>query len=388
MPEHQSRIEYLLDRYVNRSCTREELDELFMYINDEHHQEEFTTLLNNYSETAAQTAPALDYENIYSQLIPPRSRIITFRRLAAAAVILLLAGSAFWYLGNTGKLTPVASNTEAVQPAAAINPGSNKATLTLSDGSTVTLDSAGNQTIHQGNQSIKQQNGQLLYTAQGNNNTVHYNKLSTPRGGQFQIVLPDGTKVWLNSATTLRYPTAFTGNNRVVELEGQGYFEVAPNATHPFLVKVPSTHRDSMEVQVLGTGFDVMAYADEATVNTTLISGSVRVKEGNTLQTLQPGQQAVMDNDNHAITVRPADIKKVTAWKNGVFVFNNTALPAILREVARWYDVEIVYNVSPSSELYGGGISRNLQLSSVLRLLEASGYNHLKLEGRKVIVLP
>lgn len=387
MPEHQSRIEYLLDRYVNRSCTREELDELFIYIKDEHHQEDLTSLLNNYS-AGATAAPDLDYENIYSQLIPPRNRIITFRRLAAAAVILLLAGAGFWYLGNTGKQTPVASNTEAPQPAATINPGSNKATLTLSDGSIVTLDSAGNKTIHQGNQSIKQQNGQLLYTAQGNNNTVHYNKLSTPRGGQFQIVLPDGTKVWLNSATTLRYPTAFTGNNRVVELEGQGYFEVAPNATHPFLVKVPSTHRDSMEVQVLGTGFDVMAYADEATVNTTLISGSVRVKEGNTLQTLQPGQQAVMDNDNHAISVRPADIKKVTAWKNGVFVFNNTALPAILREVARWYDVEIVYNASPSSELYGGGISRNLQLSSVLRLLEASGYNHLKLEGRKVIVLP
>ncbi len=387
MPEHQSRIEYLLDRYVNRSCTREELEELFIYIKDEAHANTLNHLLSNYSATA-NTAPDIDYENIYSQLIPPRSRIITFRRLAAAALIFLLAGSAFWYLGHSGKQTPVASNTEALTPANPINPGSNKATLTLADGTVVPLDSAGSQTIHQGNQSIKQQNGQLLYTAEANGSTIHYNKLSTPRGGQFQIVLPDGTKVWLNSATTLRYPTAFTGTNRIVELEGQGYFEVAPDATHPFLVKVPSTHRDSMEVQVLGTGFDVMAYADEATVNTTLISGSVRVKGGNTLQTLQPGQQAVMDNDNHAITVRPADIKKVTAWKNGVFVFNNTALPAILREVARWYDVDIVYNASPSTELYGGGISRNLQLSSVLRLLEASGYNHLKLEGRKVIVLP
>lgn len=384
MPEHQSRIEYLLDRYVNRSCTRAELDELFMYIKDEQHENTLHQLLDNYSATA-KAAPDLDYDNIYRELIPPRARVFTFRRLAAAAVILLLAGAAIWFLEPAAKHTPVAANEKATTP---IAPGSNKATLTLADGSVITLDSAGNQTIHQGNQSIKQQNGQLLYTAQGNTGTVNYNKLSTPRGGQFQIVLPDGTKVWLNSATTLRYPTAFTGANRVVELEGQGYFEVAPNATHPFLVKVPSTQRDSMEVQVLGTGFDIMAYADEATVNTTLISGSVRVKEGNTLQTLQPGQQAVMDNNNHAITVRPADIKKVTAWKNGVFVFNNTALPAILREVARWYDVEIVYTATPSPELYGGGISRNLQLSSVLRLLEASGYNHLKLEGRKVIVLP
>lgn len=384
MPEHQPRIQYLLGRYVNRSCTREELDELFAYIKNEPNEETLNSLLASYADTAS-TAPDIDYENIYSQLIPPRSRIITFRRLAAAAVLLLLAGSAFWYLGHTHKPQPlpVASKIEKI-----ITPGSNKATLTLADGTVVTLDSAGNQTIHQGNQSIKQQNGQLLYTAQTNTGTVHYNKLSTPRGGQFQIVLPDGTKVWLNSATTLRYPTAFTGATRVVQLEGQGYFEVAPNATHPFVVKVPSTQRDSMEVQVLGTGFDIMAYADEATVNTTLISGSVRVKEGNTLHTLQPGQQAVMDNEDHAITVRPADIKKVTAWKNGVFVFNNTALPAILREVARWYDVEIVYTAKPSAELYGGGISRNLQLSSVLRLLEASGYNHLKLEGRKVIVLP
>ncbi|WP_343668046.1 FecR domain-containing protein [Chitinophaga sp.] len=382
MPQ-QSRIEYLLDRYVNRSCTREELDELFVYIKDEQNEEILNHLLANYAESAT-TAPDIDYENIYSQLIQPRSRIITLRRLAAAAAILLLAGSAFWYLGHTRKPQPLQVATITKE----ITPGSNKATLTLADGTVVTLDSAGNQTIRQGNQSITQQNGQLLYTGQGNTSTVHYNKLSTPRGGQFQIVLPDGTKVWLNSATTLRYPTAFTGATRVVELEGQGYFEVAPNATHPFLVKVPSTHRDSMEVQVLGTGFDVMAYADEATVNTTLISGSVRVKEGNTLQTLQPGQQAVMDNINRAITVRPADIKKVTAWKNGVFVFNNTALPAILREVARWYDVEIVYAATPSPELYGGGISRNLQLSSVLRLLEASGYNHLKLEGRRVIVLP
>jgi ferric-dicitrate binding protein FerR (iron transport regulator) len=383
MPEHQPRIQYLLDRYVTRSCTREELEELFVYLRDEQHDGTFNGLID--ALPPATTVPDIDYNHVYSQLIQPRRRIFTFRRLAAAAVVLLLAGAAFWFLNRPkAAIQPnlVATTLEK------ITPGGNKATLTLADGSVVTLDSAGNQTIQQGDQSIRQQNGQLLYTDRGNNNSVHYNKLSTPRGGQFQVVLPDGTKVWLNSATTLRYPTAFTGAQRVVELEGQGYFEVAPNASQPFLVRVPSSHKDSMEIQVLGTGFDVMAYADEATVNTTLISGSVRVKEGKTIQTLQPGQQAVMNNEDYAITVMTADIKKVTAWKNGVFVFNNTALPAILREVARWYDVDIVYAATPSTELYGGGISRNLQLSAVLRLLEASGYNHLKMEGRKVIVLP
>ena len=143
-----------------------------------------------------------------------------------------------------------------------------------------------------------------------------------------------------------------------------------------------------MEVQVLGTDFDIMAYPDESTINTTLLAGSVQVKEGPALQLLQPGQQAVLDNERHAITVKNADLKKVTAWKNGLFVFNNMALPAILREMARWYDVEIVYAAKPSEELYGGGIGRNLNLSGVLDLLEGSGYNHFRIEGRKVIVLP
>jgi ferric-dicitrate binding protein FerR (iron transport regulator) len=245
------------------------------------------------------------------------------------------------------------------------------------------LDSTGNQVIRQGQTAIRQQNGQLLYASQGSDAGIRYNKLSTPRGGQFRIVLPDGTKVWLNSASSLRYPTAFAGKQRIVELEGQAYFEVAKNAAQPFKVMV-----QEMEVQVLGTDFDVMAYPDETTVNTTLLAGSVQVKEGPALQLLQPGQQAVLNNQDHAITVKEADLKKVMAWRNGLFVFNHMALPAILREVARWYDVEIVYAAPPSPELYGGGISRRLHLSAVLGLLEGNGYNHFRIEGRKVIVLP
>jgi transmembrane sensor len=374
MPDHPSRIKYLLERYVNKSCSREELEELFSYIGKENNEE----LLNFMGEAyhANNTVPELDFNDIYAQIpvqtTVVRTGIFTFARVAAAAVLLLLAGSAYWWMNKQPEKTIA-----AIEPVTHtdIAPGMNKAVLTLGDGSTVTLDSAGNQMIKQG---IRKQNGQLLYTGEGE---VHYNKLSTPRGGQFKIVLPDGTKAWLNSASTLRYPTAFNGTDRTVELEGQAYFEVAKNAAQPFKVMV-----GHMEVQVLGTDFDVMAYPDESTINTTLLAGSVQIKEGSALQLLQPGQQAVVSTN--AIAVKNADLKKVTAWKNGLFVFNNMALPAILREMARWYDVEIVYAAKPSEELYGGGIGRNLNLSGVLDLLEGSGYNHFRIEGRKVIVLP
>jgi len=383
MPDHQTRIAYLLERYVSKSCSREELDELFAAIDKGEDPEALDRFLEE-SWHAGLPVPDIDYEQAYQQIKPvPKSRgtVIILKRIAVAAAILLLAGAAYWLLGRR----QTTQRPELAEQAgiALIAPGSNRATLTLADGSVVTLDSAGKQVIRQGEMAIQQQNGQLSYGNQPADGSVHYNKLTTPRGGQFRVVLPDGTKVWLNSASMLRYPTAFTGNERVVELDGQGYFEVAANARQPFKVKV-----QNMEVQVLGTDFDIMAYRDEATINTTLLTGSIQVKEGSNEQLLRPGQQAVINNEDHQLTVRTADIRKVTAWKNGLFVFNNMALPAILREVARWYDVDIVYTTSPGTELYGGGIGRNLQLADILALLEGNGYNHFKVEGRKVIVLP
>ncbi|UPK66765.1 FecR family protein [Chitinophaga filiformis] len=383
MPDHQQRIAYLLERYVNKSCSREELDELFAAIGKGDDPEALERFLEE-SWHADLAAPDIDYEQVYQQIRPvqqPRRAVITLKRVAVAAAFVLVAGATYW-LAARRQAVPKPALAEQALPAS-IAPGTNRAVLTLADGSVVTLDSTGKQVIRQGGIAIQQQNGQLSYGSQPADGTVHYNKLTTPRGGQFRVVLPDGTKVWLNSASMLRYPTAFTGRERVVELEGQGYFEVAANAQQPFKVKV-----HSMEVQVLGTDFDIMAYRDEASINTTLLAGSVQVKEGSNEQILRPGQQAVMNNEDHQLTVRIADIKKVTAWKNGLFVFNNMALPAILREVARWYDVDIVYMASPGTELYGGGIGRNLQLADILALLEGNGYNHFRVEGRKVIVLP
>ncbi|MCF6405220.1 FecR domain-containing protein [Chitinophaga filiformis] len=383
MPDHQQRIAYLLERYVNKSCSREELDELFAAIGKGEDPEALERFLEE-SWHADLAAPDIDYEQAYQQIRPsqqPRRAVITLKRVAVAAAFVLLAGAAYWLITRRQTATQPGLAEQTVP--AIIPPGGNKAVLTLADGSVVTLDSTGKQVIRQGGVAIQQQNGQLSYGNQPADGSVHYNKLTTPRGGQFRVVLPDGTRVWLNSASMLRYPTAFNGKERVVELDGQGYFEVAANARQPFKVKV-----HSMEVQVLGTDFDIMAYSDETSINTTLLTGSIQVKEGNNEQVLRPGQQAVMNNEDHQLTVRTADIRKVTAWKNGLFVFNNMALPAILREVARWYDVDIVYTTSPGTELYGGGIGRNLQLADILALLEGNGYNHFKVEGRKVIVLP
>jgi ferric-dicitrate binding protein FerR (iron transport regulator) len=382
MPDHQQRIAYLLARYVNKTCTREELDELLAAIGQENAPDALDPLLEDLWQSK-QNAPDIDYDQVYRQIRPARRQrsLTTLKRVAAAAAIVLAVGVAYWSLkSRQPQKRPVMAQQTAP---ASILPATSKAVLTLGDGTVVPLDSTGKQVIRQAGLAIQQQNGQLSYASQPRDGSIHYNKLSTPRGGQFRLVLPDGTRVWLNSASALRYPTAFIGKERLVELEGQGYFEVAANAQQPFKVKV----RD-IEVQVLGTDFDIMAYGDENTVNTTLLTGSIQVKEGNTRQLLQPGQQAVVDNQDHQLTVRKADVRKVIAWKNGMFVFNNMALPAILREVARWYDVDIVYKVNPGTELYGGGIGRDLQLADVLALLEGNGYNHFRIEGRKVIVLP
>lgn len=294
---------------------------------------------------------------------------------AAAVVLLVLCGAAYQWLRPSLQPAPV--------PALAgeVRPGNSKAVLTLADGSTIALDSAGNRTVQQGGATIYQHSGRLQYNAASAGNAV-MNTLTTPRGGQYQVILPDGTVVWLNSASSIKYPTAFKGTERRVTLTGQAYFEVAPNARQPFKVAV-----QQMEVEALGTAFDIMAYADEKTMNTTLAEGAVRVTAGSEKTILRPGQQALLVHGQQALTIREADVNKVTAWKSGLFVFNNTDIETILREIARWYDVEIINEAGSSNRLYGGSISRRKDLRSVLNLLEAGGACRFSIEGRKVIML-
>ncbi|QHS60470.1 FecR family protein [Chitinophaga agri] len=346
-------------------------------------QREFETTMSEHHEIPSELS-----DRIETRLLQDisREKIVSFPqrtrfRWAAAAAIVLLAGSGVYYYMNTvsPRKTFTAVN-NVLADTADIAPGTNKAILTLANGDVVTLDSAGNQVINQGQTLVRQQNGQLQYAVQGNSDAVVYNTLSVPRGGQFNIILPDGSHVWLNAASSMRYPTAFNGSRREVEIQGQGYFEITPNARQPFFVKV-----NDMEVQVLGTRFDVMAYADEKSINTTLIEGLVNVKHGSHEERLRPGQQAIVDPATGNMVVRPADVDQVIAWKTGFFEFDNASLADILRQLSRWYDIDISYNQAGNEGRFGGRISRSLPLSDILHMLEANGPT-FSLSGRKLTV--
>ncbi len=285
-----------------------------------------------------------------------------------------------------GLTIPILRQQPAPPPAAVatknISPASNKAVLTLADGSKIALNDTASQEINTKSTHIRQQKGQLQYSAIASN-VPTFNKLETPRGGVFQVVLPDGSHVWLNAASSLKYPVTFT-DKRIVELEGQAYFDIAPNADQPFIVKV-----HNMEVQVLGTSFDVMAYQDEATINTTLVTGAVKVKQGDTHQLLHPGQQTILHPSNSIMEVQQANLDKVLAWRNGRFELENTDLPAFLRQLSRWYDIEIEIAAPAqivATKKFGGQIGRDMNLNDVLKILEL--YNiHCQLTNRKLTIL-
>lgn len=294
---------------------------------------------------------------------------------SAAAAVLILAVVGYTLLKPSA---PVSKEGQyLVQDAL---PAGNKAILTLGNGEQVVLDSMA--TGSRLDQAVKEDSGRLTYLDAATD-IVQINSLATPRGGRFTITLPDGTRVWLNAASRLTYPTAFKGNDRTVELLGQAYFEVAKAANRPFRVKV-----GKLNVNVLGTSFDIMAYPDEKNVNTTLVEGSVRVDNGNTMKLLQPQQQAIADLKAGLLTVQKADIDRTLAWKNGLFIFNNADFEWVLREISRWYDVEFINMAGNSNELYGGSMSRNAKLSEVLHLLSTASSLHFTIEGRKVTILP
>lgn len=264
-----------------------------------------------------------------------------------------------------------------------VAPGGNRAILQLADGSTIILDSTNNGNIaSQGKTQIIKINGKLAYNTAGASAEILYNTISTPRGGQYQLILPDGTKVWLNAVSSLHFPTNFTGKERKVTLTGEGYFEVAKNEAMPFKVDVAGKG----EVEVLGTQFNVNAYADEANIKTTLLEGSVSIQKGTTIKTIKPGEQAVFNNVSNKISVnKNVDVAQVVAWKDGYFQFDNVSIENIMRQLVRWYDVEVIYDGSVPTGHYVGKPSRNLNLSQILKIIEYSGIK-LKLDNKTITV--
>lgn len=301
----------------------------------------------------------------------------------AAASVFLAVGIAAWFMlsNKKGKSAAMQNNTAIV-----IKPGSNKAILVLANSRSIALDSSKLGTIaSQRNTSIiKNQNQVLQYKANtliAQNSQQEFNTLITPRGGQYELQLSDGTKVWLNADSRLRFPVSFTGTERVVELTGEAYFEVAKNKHVPFKVMT-----GTKTVEVLGTHFDVNAYPNDI-YQTTLLEGSVKlsVQKGASTR-LRPCEQGVLDGQG-GFNVREADTASVVAWKNGIFLFRNESITDIMKQVARWYDVDIAYKGSVSNIKLGGTVSRYENISNLLNTMELTGSIHFKLQGRRVIVM-
>jgi transmembrane sensor len=266
-------------------------------------------------------------------------------------------------------------------------PGGWKATLRLADGSVIALKDTGTSVLRTGNGiRITQQNGEVIYENTGEGNTAmqgHWNTISTPLGGKYKLLLPDGSRVWLNAGSDLRFPAAFEGSRRDVELTGEAYFEVADNEHKPFRVKV-----NGLTVDVLGTHFNVKAYGDEPLVQATLIEGSVKVSTHAGEELLRPGKQANLHKANEHLEIREANIKDVLAWKNDLFRFSKESLEEVMRKIGRWYNVEVVYSGVETDTQFSGMISRNVPLSQVLKMLEMTGGARFRVEGRRVTVLP
>lgn len=364
------------------------------------------TLYDSFMNPASFKQSLKDYHStIASTTIPPVDVIISepsaiiplpvVKRkrywLVAASLTLLISVSGYLYLSNQAADKPTAS---IVTPSRSIEtPGGNKALLTLADGSRIVLDSVQIGAIaEQAGISVqKKQDGQLIYVAsQHSSASPSYanNTISTPRGGQYEVRLPDGTNVWLNAASSITFPVAFSDKDRTVTISGEAYFEVAKNAAKPFIVKIAGAHGQDASITVLGTHFNVNAYPEETGIVTTLLEGSVEVVKGTNSSRLKPGQAANINEQGALKVIKQVNPDQAIAWKNGSFVFANQNIGTIMRQIGRWYDLDVEIK-GASSETFYGEISRSKQLRDVLFLLEQYDVSfELDTIKRRIIVKP
>lgn len=389
-------VRQLVEKYLNNTLSGEERQQLLLMTEDANNAGLMALLQEMLADEAIAHLP-VDEERLRHSLMKvlevdkpviqkPVRRMPVWLRYAAAAILIGGIGTYAW-LKNTDQHTPYANNMNRLPPVDDIVPGGKKAVLTLADGSTIQLDSAANGQLatQQGSQ-ILNRNGQIIYTPVGGEQSVlAYNTLRTPRGGMYQLSLPDGTNVWLNAASSISYPVVFSGKERIVKMTGEAYFEVAPHAQMPFKVQVDETNL----IEVLGTEFNVKAYTDEGFISTTLLRGAVRVASNGKKATLKPGQQAQASVEQLSVkALGQAGISKAMAWKEGRFNFQDADLQEIMRQLSRWYDIEVVYEKGIPDLEFIGEIERALPLSEVLKGLKMSGVKFRLENGKRLIVSP
>ncbi len=400
--ERLREFEKLFQHYVENTCTADEVDKLMAFFEskDPEDIEIKKTLFQNYlnDDAAYKTNPELQkrlseiLDKIIETLsvnknntgIVKRMKFRNWMKIAAAILIVFLGTYTYNLLTNKKPETPVAKG-KIHQDVA---PGGNRATLDLGDGKYILLDDSPEGILAMQNNSTitKLSDGQLLYSDNNSKKATEevYNKLSTPRGGQYHITLSDGSQVWLNAASSIRYPATFLKKVRTVEISGEAYLEVAANPQKPFIVKV-----NGSEVRVLGTRFNVMAYENEQSVKTTLLQGAVEFRKDENRIKLNPGQQSELLHDGSLKLINNVDTDLIIAWKNGTQSFHNADIATIMRSVERWYDVEVEYKGKIPNRRFNGDIPRGANLSELLKLFEVNKINYL-LDGqnKKLTILP
>jgi transmembrane sensor len=386
----QSDFNNLLERYLGGNCTAEEQLFIEQWLEDHKTDPNDWTEMSKTAKSELMASLFVDIRNaLHSNNQQGREKVYRIKskawlRVAVAASVigLVILGTYLWF--NRYEQKEIAkSEVKKNGYKNDVLPGGNKAVLTLGDGSSIILDEAQNGTLtQQGSTKVIKLGGKLSYNpADAGTKEVLYNTIVTPRGGQYQIELPDGSQVWLNAASSLRFPTAFIGKDRRVEITGEAYFEVAKNKSMPFIVSV-----EGSEIQVLGTHFNVMAYKEESNVKTTLLEGSIKFVHGNNSSLIKPGQQTQLANSGQIKVLDDIDMDAVIAWKNGNFDFDGVDIETVMRQLSRWYNVEVEYN-KKTDVLFYAEIPRNTKLSEVLHALEYISKVKFDINGKKIVVM-
>lgn len=383
--ETKERIQFLLIRYLEGTASPDERQRLSQFLADEPEEDAWLELMEELMSTEQPMTgyDPVEWQPFIEQLRQRRTRgrMIPLRWWAAAAVLVLLAGG-IWWIAQMNRMGR-ASGQQQVS-VKDLQPGGNHAVLTLAGGKQIVLDSAATGVLtQQGNAQVRKlSNGQLAYNKTGEKaKEVLYNTLSTPRGGQYQLTLPDGSQVWLNAASSITYPTAFVASTRTVKVTGEAYFEVVHNERQPFRVQ-----SGELLIEDIGTSFNINAYADEPSVKTTLVEGKVKVSKGGDFRVLSPGAQVESFDGGGLRVVAHADVQQALAWKNGIFSFRDADLATVMRQLGRWYDIEVEYEGPVPAGTFDGEIGRSLTLSQVLQGLAQTRIRYTIVGDHKIII--